>query len=114
MQIENTKISRWIEVLSKSRESAKNRKLLDYLTRLASKPKRQRISVNLYKLDRLSGNNESIVVPGKVLGTGDIKKSINITAIDFSSSAKEKLKSSNCKIVDISEMVSKGGARIII
>lgn len=114
MEIENTKISKWIELLSKSKANAKNKKLLDYLQFLASKPKRQRVSVNLYKLDKMSKANRSIVVPGKVLGTGDISKSINITAIDFSSGALQKLKSSNCKVVDLGEMISKGGARIII
>jgi large subunit ribosomal protein L18e len=114
MHTENTKINRWIETLTKSKSTAKNRKLLDYLITLASKPKRQRVSVNLYKLEQLSNDNENIVVPGKVLGAGEIKKSINITAIDFSSSALEKLKGSKCKIVDLSDMVSKGGARIII
>lgn len=114
MEIENTKINRWIEQLSKSKENAKNKKLLNYLVFLASKPKRQRVSVNLYKLDKLSKDNESIVVPGKVLGTGEIRKSINITAIDFSSGALQKLKSSKCKVVDLGEMISKGGARIII
>ncbi len=112
MQIENTKITRWIDVLSKSKDSAKNKKLIDYLTKLASKPKRQRISVNLYKLDMLANANDHVIVPGKVLGTGEIKKSINITAVDFSSSALEKLKGSKSKIVDISEI--KGGVRIIV
>ena len=116
MEIENTKISKWIELLSKSKskENAKNKKLLEYLKFLASKPKRQRVSVNLYKLDKYSKENEAIVVPGKVLGTGEISKSINITAIDFSSGALEKLKGSKCKVVGLDEMISKGGARIII
>ncbi len=114
MEVENTKINRWIETLSKSKSTAKNKKLIDYLTRLASKPKRQRVSVNLYKLDKLANENEYVVVPGKVLGSGEIKKSINITAIDFSSGAIAKLKASKCKVVDISEMASKGAARIII
>ncbi len=114
MQIENTKISRWIDTLSKSRQTAKNKKLMAYLLKLSSKPKRQRVSVNLSKLDRMAAENEFIVVPGKVLGSGDIKKSINISAIDFSSSALQKLKLSKCKVVELSEVVSKGGARIII
>ncbi len=107
MEVENTKIRRWIETLSKSKPTDKNKKLLGYLKTLASKPKRQRISVNLYKLDRLSKANESIVVPGKVLGEGEIKKSINITAIDFSASALTKLKGSKSNVVTLDEMISK-------
>lgn len=114
MQTENTKINRWIETLSKSKITDKNAKLLKYLREIASRPKRQRVSVNLYKLEMMANANESIVVPGKVLGSGEIKKSINITAIDYSSSAVEKLKGAKCKVVSLDDMIANGGARIII
>ncbi|MDE1834948.1 MAG: 50S ribosomal protein L18e [Candidatus Micrarchaeota archaeon] len=114
MEIENTQINTWIDALSSVKSTEKNAKLLAYLRKLASKPKRQRISVNLSKLDKVAKANESIVVPGKVLGDGNIKKQISITAIGYSASAIDKLKGSGCKIVDIKEMIKGGGARIII
>ena len=114
MQVENPKINRWIDLLSGSEQTDKNKKLKEYLSHLASKPRRQRVSVNLFKLDKMLKANESVVVPGKVLGSGELKKSINITAIDFSTSALAKLKAANCKVVKLEDMVAKGGARIII
>ena len=35
------------------------------------KPTRKRRIVNLYKIDKYSNDNEIIIVPGKVLGTGE-------------------------------------------
>jgi large subunit ribosomal protein L18e len=112
--IEKTQIRKWIESLEKAKAGSKNPKLLSYLIKLSSKPKRQRVSVNLDKLNRYANEKDSIIVPGKVLGYGKISKSIRITAIDFSGSAVEKLKTAKCDIVDINDMLSGKPARIII
>jgi ribosomal protein L18E len=56
------------------------------------KPTRRRRSVNLSKIDRYSKDNETIIVPGKVLGSGALSKNITIAAFQFSESAKKKLK----------------------
>ena len=56
------------------------------------KPTRRRRSVNLSKIDRYSKDNETIIVPGKVLGSGAISKTVTIAAFQFSESAKKKLK----------------------
>jgi len=54
-------------------------------------PKQNRKTVNLYKIDKFSNGKEIIVVPGKVLGTGDVTKKINVYAFKFSQSALEKI-----------------------
>jgi len=56
------------------------------------KPTRRRISVNLSKIDRHAKDKEIIVVPGKVLGNGDLTKDIIIAAYQFSESANKKIK----------------------
>ncbi|MBS3149469.1 50S ribosomal protein L18e [Candidatus Woesearchaeota archaeon] len=56
------------------------------------KPTRKRANVNLYKIDKYAKDNEYIIVPGKVLGVGEISKNINIAAYKFSDSAKSKVK----------------------
>lgn len=111
---ENDDVNRWLEVLSTAKKNQKNAKMSSYLLKLALKPKRQRISVNLSKLDKFTSDNENIVVPGKLLGEGKISKKINISAMEYSEQAKEKLKESKCHIVDIGEMVKKEGVRIIV
>ncbi len=113
-KIENINVSRWVESLERQRSQAKNPKLIAYLIKLSTKPKRLRPSVNLSKLDRLVKESESIIVPGKVLGSGVMNKKIKIAAIDFSASAVEKLNTAKCEIVGIDEMLANKSARIII
>ncbi len=57
-----------------------------------SKPTRQRRTVNISKINRVVKSKETIIVPGKVLGTGDLTQDITIAAFKFSESAKQKIK----------------------
>lgn len=56
------------------------------------KPTRRRISVNLYRIDKHSENGETIIVPGKVLATGDLTKQVKVAAWTFSEQASSKIK----------------------
>ena len=51
------------------------------------KPSRIRRSVNLSRINRFTKENEFIVVPGKVLGSGELDHPLTIAAYKFSSSA---------------------------
>ena len=113
-KIENTNVGRWVDSLEKARSGPRNPKFVAYLLRLSTKPKRQRASVNLSKLDRLAKDSDSIIVPGKVLGSGNISKKIKVAAIDFSGSAAEKLVAAKCEIASIDELLADKSARIII
>lgn len=55
------------------------------------KPVRQKRIVNVYKLSKYSSENDLIVVPGKVLGTGELTHKINVAAHGFSSDALRKI-----------------------
>jgi large subunit ribosomal protein L18e len=55
------------------------------------KPTRSRRIVNIYKLDKYTKNDEFVVVPGKVLGTGDLGHSVNVAAYSFSEDALKKI-----------------------
>jgi large subunit ribosomal protein L18e len=114
MDIENTNIIRWLETLENAKAGSKSPKKLSYLMKLASKPKRIRASINLDKINKLTSENDSIIVPGKVLGGGSISKKISITAIDFTDSALLKLKSSKCSVVSLDDAIKDKNARIII
>ncbi|MBN2423250.1 50S ribosomal protein L18e [Candidatus Woesearchaeota archaeon] len=69
------------------------------------KPTKKRRIVNLSKIDRFSKDNETIVVPGKVLGMGDLNKKITIAAYSFSGSAKEKILSKGSKAITILDLI---------
>ena len=79
---------------------------LDIAENLA-KPKPRRAAVNLSRINRNTQKNDTIVVPGKVLGTGSLNHSLTVAAFDVSENAKEKLKAARAKYLSIPELVAK-------
>jgi large subunit ribosomal protein L18e len=70
-----------------------------------SRPTRQRPWINLSKIDRYSKKDEVILVPGKVLASGDLSKSVTVAAWRFSESAKEKISKAKGKAISISKLM---------
>ncbi|MFD1645369.1 50S ribosomal protein L18e [Haloarchaeobius litoreus] len=62
----------------------------DVATRL-EKPRRTHAEVNLGRIERYAQEDETVIVPGKVLGSGALSKSVTVAAVDFSSSAETKI-----------------------
>jgi len=56
-----------------------------------NKSTRAKREVNIHSINRNTKENETIIVPGKVLGTGDIDHKVNVAAFQFSESAKQKI-----------------------
>jgi len=85
----------------------------DYLSR----SKRRRITVNLSQLNRHTVTGETVVVPGKVLGAGEINHSLNVVAFPFSEQARSKILKSKGKCMSIPELIGKNpkgsGVKII-
>lgn len=71
------------------------------------KPTRQRIEVNLSDIERNSKEGDIIIVPGKVLASGNLTKKITIAAWKFSAQAIEKIKKSKSKALTIEELLEK-------
>lgn len=69
------------------------------------RPTRQRIEVNLSRIERFAKENETIVVPGVVLGTGFLTKKLTVAAWRFSQSAKKKIEEAGGKPIGIKELV---------
>ncbi|MBI2659874.1 50S ribosomal protein L18e [Candidatus Woesearchaeota archaeon] len=81
------------------------------------KPTRQRRVVNLSSISRHTKENEIIVVPGKVLGAGNLEHKITISAFQFSSGAKEKIEKAGARIIPLLDLSKENptgrGIRII-
>lgn len=81
------------------------------------KPRRKKIEVNLSDIERNADGKETVIVPGIVLGSGELTKAVNVAAWRFSPSAKEKIKKSKGKTQTIEELIkenSKGtGVKIL-
>ncbi|MFH1586942.1 MAG: 50S ribosomal protein L18e [Candidatus Diapherotrites archaeon] len=78
---------------------------LDIAKRI-SKPARNEPKVNLWKLSKISAKNKgkTLVVAGKVLGTGDIENGISIAALSFSETARKKIKESKGTVLSLAEL----------
>ena len=68
------------------------------------RPTRQRRVVNLSRISRFTKEDEIIVVPGKVLGAGNLEHKLTISAFQFSNGAKQKIESIGAKIVPLLEL----------
>lgn len=68
------------------------------------KPSRQRRTVNIYKIDQFANDGETVVVPGKILGVGQLTKKLNIAAYTASKEAEEKINKSG-KLITIQQLV---------
>jgi|TARA_B100001971_G_C18187456_1_gene536518 large subunit ribosomal protein L18e len=68
------------------------------------RPTRNRRAVNLSRINRHTKENEVIIVPGKVLGTGILNHKLTISAYQFSEQAKDKLEKTGTQIVPLLEL----------
>ena len=78
-----------------------------YVAKLLARPKRKSIEVNLDRIDRLSKENATVLVAGKILGKGDLNKKIKISAFNISEQAKIKLKESGSSFLELQELLQK-------
>ena len=65
-------------------------------------PTRRKREVNVFKLDAAAKEGETVIVPGKVLGSGVLSKNITVAALSFSESAKQKIAAKG-KVITIEE-----------
>ncbi|MBN2567046.1 50S ribosomal protein L18e [Candidatus Woesearchaeota archaeon] len=70
-------------------------------------PTRNRRVVNLAKIDRFTEANETIVVPGKVLGTGTLSHKVTVAALGYSDQALGKLKEASAEAVSLLELAER-------
>jgi len=68
---------------------------------ILSSPRKNKIEINLEVINKGMKENDIVVVPGKVLSMGEINKKIKIVALNFSESAKEKIKKSGASFSTI-------------
>lgn len=68
---------------------------------ILSGPRKKFASQNLEDIEKASKEKEIIVVPGKVLSQGEIKKKVKIAALGFSEKAKEKLEKEKITVSSI-------------
>jgi len=82
---------------------AKKNDLLVLAKRLSG-PQSQYSQINVSELGKV--DESKVLVVGKVLGSGDVEKKIEISALGFSKGAVEKLKKAGCEMKSIKEFIN--------
>ncbi|MBR9692734.1 50S ribosomal protein L18e [Candidatus Woesearchaeota archaeon] len=90
MATKNTQMGALITALKKQAIEGK-RPLWKRVASDLEKPSRQRRIINLWKLDQYAKDGEIVIVPGKVLGDGQLTKNVTVAAYSYSAEAKKKL-----------------------
>lgn len=91
------------ELKAKSREQ--NVGIWRDIAERLEKPSRHYAEINLSKINRYSTENETIIVPGKVLGTGNIDHPVTVAALNFSATAEELIGTANGKCMYIEQLM---------
>lgn len=69
------------------------------------KPTRHYAETNLSKINRYSKENETVIVPGKVLGTGNIDHPVTVAALNFSMTAEQLIANAKGKCLSIEQLM---------
>ena len=72
-----------------------------------SGPRKNRRQINLGRLSVITNQDEVVVIPGKVLGNGQLDHKLTICAYSFSESAAEKIVKAGGKILFLPDLVNK-------
>jgi large subunit ribosomal protein L18e len=81
---------------------------IPFLIEIAKKletSRRLRPEVNLTQLDKVCKENETVIVPGKVLSVGNLKKPLTVAAASFSMSSIDKIQKAGGKVLSIQELI---------
>ena len=75
------------------------------LAEYALKPSIARRDINLNRISQLTKENDTIVFPGKVLGTGNISHKITLYSFSISKSAANKILESGGKLISYLDLI---------
>ena len=67
--------------------------------------KRRYAEVNISKINRYSSPKETILVPGKILGSGQLDHNVNVVALGFSKRAEEKIDAAGGRCLNITQIL---------
>ncbi len=99
-------------MLSLLRKLVKAKGVWKVIAKHLSRPRRKRVIVNVGKLQRLVNEGyiskgEIAVIPGKVLGSGNLKAKLKVAAFAFSEKAREKISKAGGEAIMLEELLEK-------
>ena len=75
------------------------------LAEYALKPSIARRDVNLNRIDQLTKENDTVVFPGKVLGTGTLSHKITLCSFSISNTAASKVLENGGKLISYVDLI---------
>jgi large subunit ribosomal protein L18e len=75
------------------------------ISKKLSSSRKNRVTPNLYRINKKTKENDVVVIPGKVLGVGELDHQVTIACLDYSKSAKQKIEASGSKLLSIEELL---------
>jgi len=75
------------------------------LAEYALKPSIARRDINLNRIGQLTKENDTVVFPGKVLGTGNVSHKITLCSFSISNSAANKILENGGKLINYSDLI---------
>jgi large subunit ribosomal protein L18e len=105
-QIEKNLRRKTNENLVKTLILLKKDKKWEEVSKILSKPKRKQVRYNLDEIDKKVKDNQVVVIPGKVLGVGELNKKVKLISFSFSDKAIKKLEKSKIKYSTIGEEIN--------
>lgn len=75
------------------------------IARRLEAPSRNYAEVNLSKISRYAREGETVIIPGKVLGSGVLTRGVRVAALNFSGAAAEKIQAAEGTCMTIEDLV---------
>ena len=75
------------------------------LAEYALKPSIARRDINLNRIDQLTKENDTVVFPGKVLGTGTLSHKITLCSFSISNAAAAKILENGGKLISFTDLI---------
>lgn len=103
-RITNSELIETIRLLRRESRDSGARIWKDIAKRLLQ-PNKRRTAVNLSKLSRYTRKGETVLVPGKVLGSGRLSHPVTVAAFAFSETARSKIYALEGRCLSIIELM---------
>jgi large subunit ribosomal protein L18e len=98
---------RYTALISSLKEASRSgdAKVWREIARRLEAPSRNYAEVNLSKINRYAREGETVIIPGKVLGSGALTRGVKVAALNFSEGAADKIKAADGTCMTIEDLV---------
>ena len=100
----NPRLRRLVKDLRK-KEKEQEAQIWGDLAERLNKSNKSRAEVNVSTINRNTEENDTVVIPGKVLGSGKLDHSVKVAAFDFSERAVKRIQETDGRIIDIRDLM---------